>query len=143
MIISEKAIRMFAKTLLFETDIKTNINELNMSPSTGPGANDEFKNSRHFYNVPGPMISGDGKYPASYPVEHFNDENVDDNIIPDETVSNIKQHTANYSEIEPNSIENLLGVIKFELDAEIGMNLSKDKISKLEKDIKKIIREIL
>ena len=143
MIISEKAIRMFAKTLLFETNIKSNINELNMSPSTGPGANDEFKNSRHFYNTPGPMITGDGRYPASYPVNSGDDEDSIDNIVPDETVSNIKQHTANYNEIEPSSIEDLIGVIKFELDAEIGMNLSKDKISKLEKDIKKIIREIL
>jgi len=141
MIINEKALRVFAQTLLFENKAYVNLNELNMSPSTGPGANDEFKSGRHIYNQAGPQIDGDGNYPLSYPVEE--DDQEESNEIEVSDSSSIQHYYADYDEIEPKTSVDLKLSISSKIDDELGMDLSAEEIAILSKKINKIFKEVV
>lgn len=58
MLISEKVIRVFARSLLFENSESIDLNEINFSPSNGGiglGANDQWKTNRSFHDKPTKM----------------------------------------------------------------------------------------
>lgn len=141
MIISEKALRLFAQTVLFENEVSCSLNELNMSPSTGTGANDVGKSGRHIYDQAGPQIDGDGNYPLPYPVEE--DDQEESNEIEVSDSSSIQHYYADYDEIEPKTSVDLKLSISSKIDDDLGIDLSEDEIAVLSKKINKIFKEVV
>jgi hypothetical protein len=138
MLISEKAVRIFARSILFENNENVDLNEMNLSPSNGGiglGAND-------LYKVP---PSHDKPLEQKDWQEKVVSSNKDDNLIDVNDISSLAPHESIPPDLEDKGCRNpgdFKVKVSLELD-KVGLNAENEDLDSALNKITKVIRGML
>lgn len=139
MLISEKAVRIFARSILFENNENVDLMEINFSPSNGGlglGANDQFNTNRSFHDRPTKMTDWQNDIEA---------RSKEEDLVNVNNVSSIEQNRVNSNNTEDNGCRNT-GDFKAKVNVEIeniGLDVDNEDLDKALEKITKVIKGML
>ena len=135
MLISEKAIRLFARSILFENSETLNILEMNMSPSTSVDANAMYLNGLNIHDRP---------YRQTDWQEEQDGNNIDksnDNINISDVSSSYNNHNKDKRDEGINNKHDLQRKVSDDISY-IGHDKSNGELDRVYNKIKKILEDI-